>query len=49
VRINPTDIPSWILLAEGISQDRLANGVRAALADDWPRAHGAGAAPRLGI
>jgi hypothetical protein len=48
-RSNPTDIPSWILLADGIWQDRLANGVRAALADDWLRAHGADAAPLLGI
>ena len=48
-RSNPTDIPSWILLVEGISQDRLVDAMRAPLAPEILRAHGADAAPLVGI
>lgn len=49
-RSNPTDIPSWILLVEGISQERLADALDASLPPDSLRAHGAaGTAPLLGI
>lgn len=48
-RANPTDIPPWVLLVEGISAERLAAATGELLAADRLQARGAAAAPIHGV
>ena len=49
VRSNPTDIPAWVLMVEGISASRLAAATQAPLSAASLAAHGAAAPPLSGV
>jgi hypothetical protein len=49
VRANPTDIPPWVLLVEGISAERLAAACAELLSPERLQQRGAAAAPIQGI
>lgn len=49
VRSNPTDIPPWVLLVEGISAERLARATAETLAPERLQARGAAAPPIHGV